>query len=127
MSCTQIFHRNNYSLSILNQALNDDSGSWWWWVNVTGRFQPAIFLFIECICHVHCEDQFRGDLQRVDPASKKKKAIRHFSQSMIRQYFIVIINDAENKLRFRSNDFNGFQLPRFCSLLQELCSLPLSD
>jgi hypothetical protein len=36
MNCIEIFQQKNYSLLILNQAFNDDSGSWWWWINVIG-------------------------------------------------------------------------------------------
>ncbi|CAF1044017.1 unnamed protein product [Rotaria sordida] len=36
MNCAEIYRQKNYSLSILNQAFNDDSGSWWWWTNIIG-------------------------------------------------------------------------------------------
>jgi hypothetical protein len=42
MTCTQ-FQRKNYSDIILNQAINDDMGSWWWWTNAIGK--KTILLF----------------------------------------------------------------------------------
>ncbi|CAF0789802.1 unnamed protein product [Adineta steineri] len=38
MNCTEIFRQRNYSFLMLNQAFNDDSGSWWWWINLIGTF-----------------------------------------------------------------------------------------
>ncbi|CAF2825081.1 unnamed protein product [Rotaria sp. Silwood2] len=38
MNCAEIFRQKNYSFLILNQAFNDDSGSWWWWINIIGTF-----------------------------------------------------------------------------------------
>ncbi|CAF4865144.1 unnamed protein product, partial [Rotaria sp. Silwood1] len=34
MNCTAELQTKNYSSTILNQAMNDDAGSWWWWTNV---------------------------------------------------------------------------------------------
>ena len=39
MNCTEVFQRKNYSFTMLNQAFNDDSGSWWWWTNVIGKYR----------------------------------------------------------------------------------------
>ncbi|CAF3688407.1 unnamed protein product [Rotaria sp. Silwood1] len=36
MNCTAELQTKNYSSTILNQAMNDDAGSWWWWTNVIG-------------------------------------------------------------------------------------------
>ncbi len=42
MTCTQ-FQRKNYSDIILNQAMNDDMGSWWWWTNAIGKNRILLF------------------------------------------------------------------------------------
>jgi hypothetical protein len=44
MSCTE-FQRKNYSVTMLNQAMNDESGSWWWWINAIGK---NISFFVFC-------------------------------------------------------------------------------
>lgn len=36
MNCID-FQRKNASINMLNQAMNDDSGSWWWWINTVGK------------------------------------------------------------------------------------------
>ncbi len=42
MDCKEIFQQRNYSLVMLNQAFNDDSGSWWWWINIIGMYTCSI-------------------------------------------------------------------------------------
>jgi hypothetical protein len=44
MNCTSEFQSKNYSVTVLNQAMGDDAGSWWWWVNVIGKNISLIVL-----------------------------------------------------------------------------------